>query len=377
MSSLVDNKIWKSRVLCIITGASRGFGESILEACVNSFTEFSKTSSCGKHRLHLVITARSLDCLDKLRNKYGFSNPSITMALVPGSIEDEQTLSSIQEVISRESRWDQAILIHNAGTLGDPTRLVADYDAKLMGDLNTFAAINITSFMALTGIFLKSTESVKSRIIVNISSLAAVSPLKGLSAYGSAKAARDAFMRSVSSECPDVLAFNYAPGALKTDMAKVLKETSHLKDFFAVESNILEPGISAGKLVKLLMNDSIKNGSHVDYFDDEVAPETNWTSCRITAGTLLCIHLTHWRASKKPHLDVRDYDPLVGCESCGCKSGFRYESPSHHDPDFDVHKPRIRTIQHLDTFCFLFFSSVWLLLSVVWKCEITIILSIQ
>lgn len=259
-----DNRLWKQNVVLIVTGASRGFGASIVKTFIKSFFSIHSENESG---LHVILTARDAHALQKIKDEY-----FLQISTVAGSINDEQTLDGLREKIRSECAEDQSvdqvILIHNAGTLGDPSLLSSDFDSSSMETLNEYFSVNVSSFIALTGIFLQETQSVRSRIIANISSLAAVCPLKGLSIYGAGKAARDSFIRSVAEENADVLAFNYAPGPLRTDMAHVLKTRSHMQEFFEVPSNILDPDVSASKLATLLMSGSVESGSHVDYFDD-------------------------------------------------------------------------------------------------------------
>jgi len=81
------------------------------------------------------------------------------------------------------------------------------------------------------------------------------------------KAARDGYLRSVALEYPSIVAINYAPGPLETDMADCLKQEGFAQDFFNDPKNILKPVTSARRLLSLLEDQRFENGSHVDYFD--------------------------------------------------------------------------------------------------------------
>lgn len=81
------------------------------------------------------------------------------------------------------------------------------------------------------------------------------------------KAARDAFFRSVSLECPEVKCLSYAPGILNTNMAETLKKEGYNKEVYNISSNVLEPIHSAEKMIKILEENLFHNGDHIDYYD--------------------------------------------------------------------------------------------------------------
>merc|ERR1712037_878801 len=124
-----------------------------------------------------------------------------------------------------------AIVIHNAGTLGQDGRKITD---------NLFPR----SRMAY----------------INISSILALQPLTTWANYCGGKAARDAVFRVLAVEQPNAVVLNYAPGPLDTPMIEDLKRTGAL----------LKPSDSAGKLVALLRRRNFKSGDHVDYYDEKV-----------------------------------------------------------------------------------------------------------
>jgi len=218
------------------------------------------------------LTARHVEQLTSLCHEFG-DDPNLKIDVVPGSLDDTSTLEALEckmSSLSIEFPFDQVLVVNNAGSLGDASRLTDDYSSRDFEELQNYYAVNVTSFICLTASFLKIFKSIESKIIVNISSLVAVSPIKGMSVYGTGKAARDAFIRSIVLEDETVTALNYAPGPLETDMAQQLRDNSHVKEFFSDPKNVLKPEDTVKKLVKLISTDgSFVNGSHVDYFDVE------------------------------------------------------------------------------------------------------------
>lgn len=282
----VNSSLWQNHVVLIVTGASKGFGRAIVSQFINSFHEYHGQKRNEKKRneknekekneqerntdygMKVVLSARDEVALKNFMNELETSNNSTQFEEVIGSMEDESIMEKFKSVFrSVVGGTEEVILVHNAGSLSDPSKLVEDYGPEETSSLNLYFASNVTPMITLTGLFLKTFEPVEKKIIVNVSSLAAVSPLKGLSIYGAGKAARDAFMKSVASEAPNVKVINYAPGPLKTAMAEQLRTKSYMKEFFEHSNNILDPDDSARKLLSILTKDSFLNGSHVDFYD--------------------------------------------------------------------------------------------------------------
>lgn len=72
-------------------------------------------------------------------------------------------------------------------------------------------SLNLYSVTALTAVFLELFKSGE-RCIVNISSLAAFEPLKGLAYYCVAKASREMYFRVLAKEDTSLNILNYSPG---------------------------------------------------------------------------------------------------------------------------------------------------------------------
>ena len=78
--------------------------------------------------------------------------------------------------------FEQFILINNAGTL-EPLEFVRDLDQIGLDKINDYFNINLSGCITLTSSFLRMFGSTQARVIVNISSIAAVMPMKSWLLY--------------------------------------------------------------------------------------------------------------------------------------------------------------------------------------------------
>lgn len=247
-----------------MTGASRGFGRAVVEG-------INKLQPTG---IDFILTSRAGKVLSTLVEELKKESSCQTKCIV-GTLDDEHLLRQLEiemENMANCTEYTQVVLINNAGTLGDPSQLTRHFGPTNLAALNEYFAVNLSSFISLTGSFLSIFRELPSKIVVNVSSLVALQPLKGLSIYGVAKAARDAFIRSIALENSDVLCLNYAPGPMETDMAEILRgETVFVRDFYCEPKNLLQPKDSVEKLLHLLRTESFENASHVDVFDVDLS----------------------------------------------------------------------------------------------------------
>jgi sepiapterin reductase len=247
------------RVCCVITGASRGLGRELGK-------QFARLPV---DHMDLLLTARTESDLKTLKDEIELETKA-RVVIVSGSLDNSGTLTAIEEQMKQladSSVMDQVILIHNAGSLGDPRRLVVDQKIQVFDELEKYFSLNVTSFICLTSAFLTAFEKVVNKTIINISSLASLQAMKGMAVYSSGKAARDAVIRSIAHENPDVRCISYAPGPLETRMADELRANSYLKDFFENKLNLLTPETTVNKLIELLKKNEYENGAHVDFYD--------------------------------------------------------------------------------------------------------------
>lgn len=188
--------LWHGRVLCIVTGASRGLGRAICVQFARDFLHYhgqlNKTQ--GHFQLTFLLLSRNASLLDDVQrelrdiDKEGHIQ---TIEPIIGSIEDANTMQSFEQAIGLFAKGDaasgimvdQVIMVHNAGSLGNPDKLVSDYTSRSSEELTRYFEINLLSVIKMTGLFLSCFHHATNRIVINISSLCALKPFKGLALY--------------------------------------------------------------------------------------------------------------------------------------------------------------------------------------------------
>jgi NAD(P)-dependent dehydrogenase (short-subunit alcohol dehydrogenase family) len=126
----------------------------------------------------------------------------------------------------RGKRYEKAVLVNNAGVVAP----VAPLDAADPGELARNIAVNLTAPMLLMRRFLRMTEGVAIRRVINISSGAGRRPISGWSAYCAAKAGLDMASRVAALEAQSrghaVEVVSLAPGVIDTGMQGAVRGAS-------------------------------------------------------------------------------------------------------------------------------------------------------
>ncbi|XP_033845683.1 sepiapterin reductase a [Periophthalmus magnuspinnatus] len=256
------------RALCIITGASRGFGRTIAQ-------ELSHVVKPGSA---FVLVARSGDDLRTLQAELTDSEAGRAGLRVQYVEADlglpeglERVTTAAKEVAT--DLIDHVLLVNNAGSLGDISGFTKSFTD--MAEVNSYLSLNVSSFLCLTAQILQAFPQRPGlrRSVVNISSLCALKPFSSWVLYCSGKAARDMIFRVLAEEEPDLRVLNYAPGPLDTDMQLEARSKSgdmllrkSCNEMFS-KGQLLSCEESCGKLMKLLMENTYTSGAHIDFYD--------------------------------------------------------------------------------------------------------------
>ncbi|XP_068799949.1 sepiapterin reductase [Struthio camelus] len=252
--------------VCVLTGASRGFGRSLARLLAPRLGDGSV----------LLLLARSAAPLAELAAELRRGAAALRVECVPADLGTEEGLRraarALRELLPAAPAA-RLLLINNAGSLGDISKSFVDLTDP--DEVNSYFAFNVTSALCLTSTALKAfgKRPGVSRTVVNISSLCAVKPFKNWALYCSGKASRDMMFQVLALEEPDVRVLNYAPGPLDTDMqllARTKTGDPEMRQYFQglqQSGQLIDCAVSAQKLVKLLEEDTFCSGAHVDFYD--------------------------------------------------------------------------------------------------------------
>ncbi|KAM4719500.1 sepiapterin reductase a [Anableps anableps] len=256
------------RMLCIITGASRGFGRAVaLDLC-----RLVRPGSV------LVLVARSGPDLRAVQAELAESEAGRAGLKVEVVVADVGKVEGLENILrtSREALnedVDHIMLINNAASLGDVSKYVKGFTD--MAEVDSYLSLNVSSAMCLTARVLQGFPQRPGlrRSVVNVSSLCALQPFRSWGLYCTGKAARDMMFKVLAEEEPDLRVLSYSPGPLDTAMqleARSKTADSSIKKTFSnmfAQGQLLTCEASSAKLMKLLLDDKFTSGDHVDVFD--------------------------------------------------------------------------------------------------------------
>ncbi|KAM8829105.1 sepiapterin reductase a [Spinachia spinachia] len=256
------------RALCVITGASRGFGR----AMASEMSRFVRPGSA------LVLAARSVDELQALRAELALSEAGRAGLEVQCVVADLSAPGGLENVVAASKAafsedMDHVLLVNNAGSLGDVSRYAKSFTD--MAEVDSYLSLNVSSSLCLTASVLQAfpQRPGQRRTVINITSLCALQPFRSWVLYCTGKAAREMMFRVLAQEEPDVRVLSYSPGPLDTAMQTLARSRTadptirkSFSDMFA-QGQLLTCQASCTKLMKLLLEDNYTTGAHVDVYD--------------------------------------------------------------------------------------------------------------
>ncbi len=162
----------------IITGASRGLGKSIAEAC-------------SKERHDLILIARSNTDLNSLSDKLTKNN--IELKTLAADLGKRDELKELAAMISTDKTID--VLINNLGVYqeDDPEKVNLDEIDKLL-------RLNLHTSIELSKAVLPQMKSRKKGLIINIGSIMSTKALPHATAYSISKHALKAWNDALREE---------------------------------------------------------------------------------------------------------------------------------------------------------------------------------
>ncbi|CAD5113145.1 DgyrCDS2336 [Dimorphilus gyrociliatus] len=269
-SPLFGRNVFDMRTFCVVTGASKGYGKCIVD-------HFCKLLAAGSA---MVLIARSESLLLDVKNQLEAVRSEILVDIKATDLSkgDEDTfkgilLNSLKNIGKAVEDFDQAVIVHNAASMGDITKKMTEIGSS--GNIRKYFDLNVTSVISLNHEFFKlfNRKTVKQVVVINVTSICAIQPFKTWSLYCSGKACRDMLFRTMAIEEPDIRVLNWAPGPLDTDMQVLARSQTGDTDLKVMfedmhnTGNLLPCEVSVKKLVELLQENTWDTGSHIDFYD--------------------------------------------------------------------------------------------------------------
>lgn len=234
----------------IITGTSRGIGESLATQLLND-----------NH--HIFCISRTIN--DKLIELAKEQNNRLTYH--PFDLNNlsgiDQLFEELFSIIKSEPEIDAVHLINNAGMLSPVAPIELNSADAIIENVN----INLLAPMIITSQFIKHTQALNvDKRIMNISSASAKYLLPSQSCYSTSKAGLDSFSKSVSLEqmnkpYPAKVVSVY-PGMIDTQLQTEIRSVStehfpYVDQFIQIaqEGKLQTPEYTATKLIKILFSE--------------------------------------------------------------------------------------------------------------------------
>lgn len=200
----------KQGPLTIVTGATRGLGQALVEQL------------CAQGGHVVSISRRPVDGLAEKAQKAGTELTEILVDLVDAAALQEAAQQLTKTIAGSPGRA-QCRLIHNAGIVApiEPAHALTDLSV-----IRTAFDINIAAPIYLTAHFLAATEGCGDRRIMMVSSGAARNPVGSWGVYCATKAAMDQFARVIEAEGhANTRISSVAPGIIDTGMQAEIRQT--------------------------------------------------------------------------------------------------------------------------------------------------------
>lgn len=234
----------------IITGTSRGIGESLAEQLIDKNHHLICISRTTNQRI--IDQAKKMDC------SIDYFNCDLTNI---GEID--QLLEDVFSRIALYSNHEAIYLINNAAMLGPVSPIERIASEKITENIH----LNLVAPMIITSNYLKLTKNMNvDKRILNISSASAKYLLPSQSCYSTAKAGLDSFTKSVDIEqklatYPAKITAVY-PGMIDTNLQSEIRSVSndlfpYVNEFIRIseEGKLQTPEYTAQRLIEILFGE--------------------------------------------------------------------------------------------------------------------------
>uniref|UniRef100_A0A3P9NLP5 Sepiapterin reductase n=1 Tax=Poecilia reticulata TaxID=8081 RepID=A0A3P9NLP5_POERE len=252
------------RALCVVTGASRGFGRAVaLDLC-----RLVQPGSA------LVLVARSGADLRAVQAELTESQAGRGGLKVEAVAADVGKVESLEDVvrISRDAfneEMETIIVINNAASLGDVSKYVKGFTD--MAQVDAYLSLNVSSAVCLTARLLQAfpARAGLRRCVINVTSICALQPFRSWGLYCTGKAARDMMFKVLAEEEPELRVLRPLDTEMQMEARTKTADPSIKKKFsnMFAQGQLVTCEASSAKLMKLLLEDEFPSGEHIDIFD--------------------------------------------------------------------------------------------------------------
>ncbi len=204
--------------VALVTGGAGGIGEAICQSLAregaNVIVGYHRSAAAAEALAGALFAS---DQADTARTEH---------VALPAPVTDSQALHALaREIDTRYGALD--VVVNCAGT----TRFVPHADLDALDDalIDTIFATNVRGPIAVTRAMLYLLKRRESALIINISSIAAVSAMGSNIAYCASKAALDNLTKSLARAlAPSIRVLSVSPGLVDTEFVK--KMDQHWRD---------------------------------------------------------------------------------------------------------------------------------------------------
>ena len=172
--------VFKHRTFCVVTGASKGLGRCMAIRFASLLAKNSVLLLIARSEDHLLSTKALIEANTR--------DIKVKVAGLDLGCQDRYSFERVlKETLSdftlKQSDFEQAMIIHNAASLGDVSKRLTQFDD--VAELSEYFDVNLTSVVALNSVFLRlfTDSMVTNQLVVNTSSICALQPFKTWSLY--------------------------------------------------------------------------------------------------------------------------------------------------------------------------------------------------
>ncbi len=148
-----------------------------------------------------LLTARNMALLQSTATEISNKVQADCFAAELENLQDNGSMKSFEESlkaqITKNGPFEAAIIFHNAGSLGDNSKKASEFFDS--AEIRRYLDVNVVSMILLNNVFLKQTQNIQCRSVINITSLLAVQGVPSYAIYGTGNVDYAILMRNCNA----------------------------------------------------------------------------------------------------------------------------------------------------------------------------------